>query len=279
MPLTVPAENKTIQGNEIPTRLSEGALFEVSRVWGGAGRSITWFTARVSPARTTLVLAVTALVLVIASVMGQVMEFYVVDNGHAAVRTPAWLFDLDRERNIPTVFQSLVMLTCSLLLVRTAFAEKRAGSPRIFHWAALSAVFLFVALDEMAGLHEIASHRLGLVLNAGGLFYFTWVAPGAVLVLGLALAYLRFIASLAVEVRYLFIAAGALCVAGGLGMEMVGGYYVDVSGVDMTYKMLTTVEEALEMAGIVVFLHALLSCAGGRMNAMSDHVEVPVRKS
>ena len=61
-------------------------------------------------------------------------------------------------------------------------------------------------------------------------------------------------------------------------MEMVGGYYVDVGGVDITYKMLTTVEETLEIAGLIVFLHALLLCANGCINAKQDHVEVTVRE-
>ena len=43
-------------------------------------------------------------------------------------------------------------------------------------------------------------------------------------------------------------------------MEMVGGYQVYVAGEDsIPYQIIVSVEELLEMLGIVVFIHALTS--------------------
>ena len=53
--------------------------------------------------------------------------------------------------------------------------------------------------------------------------------------------------------------AGGLFVTGALGIEILGGHYYDLSGKDSpTYRTLITIEETLEMLGVVVFVHALL---------------------
>ena len=57
----------------------------------------------------------------------------------------------------------------------------------------------------------------------------------------------------------LFIIAGCLYVSGALGMEMVGGNYRDMVGeVDLNYGLITSFEETLEMAGIILFIYGLL---------------------
>ena len=57
----------------------------------------------------------------------------------------------------------------------------------------------------------------------------------------------------------LFLLAGGLYIGGALGMEMIGGYYTDFYGKNnLTYALITCLEEVLEMTGIVVFIHGLL---------------------
>lgn len=61
-----------------------------------------------------------------------------------------------------------------------------------------------------------------------------------------------------------FLAAASLYVGGAVGLEMVAGRYEDLSGIsepalDTTLAMLASGEELLEMAGIVVFIYALMS--------------------
>lgn len=49
-------------------------------------------------------------------------------------------------------------------------------------------------------------------------------------------------------------------VGGALGMEMVGGQYADsFGGGTPVYMAITSIEESLEMFGIVVFVYALLT--------------------
>jgi hypothetical protein len=57
----------------------------------------------------------------------------------------------------------------------------------------------------------------------------------------------------------LFFLSAGLFLAGTLGMEMVGGRYVELHGNGtFTYALIANGEETLELVGLVVFLHALM---------------------
>ena len=50
-------------------------------------------------------------------------------------------------------------------------------------------------------------------------------------------------------------------------MELVGGRHADLYGnKNMMYVMITTVEEFLEMMGVVVFIYALVSYMASHLN-------------
>ncbi len=207
--------------------------------------------------KTTRVLTVIVLYLMLASVIGQSFKFYL---NHANLLGFVPLFDVNIEGNIPTYYSSMTLLFCSILLGVIAYAKKINGGEYIFHWRMLSFIFLYLSLDEAAGLHDLAGRLLGSALDTRGVLYYAWVIPGTVLVVITGLAYLRFLADLPAKTRHLFLVAGTLFVGGALGMELAEGWFDDLHGVgNITTAMLTTVEEFCEMIGIVVFIHALLS--------------------
>jgi hypothetical protein len=75
-----------------------------------------------------------------------------------------------------------------------------------------------------------------------------------------AVTFLRFLGHLPQLTRRRFWIAGLLFVGGVLGLEMVAGSYSVVHGTfNMTYVLIVTAEEALEMLGIVVLVYALLA--------------------
>ena len=56
-------------------------------------------------------------------------------------------------------------------------------------------------------------------------------------------------------------------------MELVGGYYVELySQESMMYAIAATIEEFLEMLGILVFVYALLSYIDSYMKGLSIQV-------
>lgn len=175
------------------------------------------------------------------------------------VATEFWsFFHLDREMNAPAWFSASLLLLCSLRLIGLAEQMAEERHPFARRWAVIGGVFFYVALDESVSIHERSIVPLREALGTGGIFYFAWVIPGLLLVLGLAVYTLPAVMSLPGPGRNAVIAAACLYVGGALGVEMIGGWWADRSGTDsMAYMLITWVEESLEIAGTVVFLHAL----------------------
>jgi hypothetical protein len=170
------------------------------------------------------------------------------------------LFHLDNEGAFPTMYSAVNMLFCSALLATIAACSRRAGTGYSFHWAALSIIFLFLATDEAFELHEKLNDPLREFLNISGVFYFAWVIPYGIAVLVFLAAYMKFLIHLPGKTRALFILAGAIFLSGAMGMEFAGGSHYETYGSgNLVYSSLVVVEEALEMAGIIVFIYALLS--------------------
>lgn len=62
------------------------------------------------------------------------------------------LFDLDKEKNIPTFCSTIALVFCSALLAIIALARKKIGEGYFF-WLGLSIIFLFISIDEFAAIH------------------------------------------------------------------------------------------------------------------------------
>lgn len=216
----------------------------------------------INPSAIARLLGAVAFLLVLASIGGQFSKF---ELGHDYLKGLVLLFYVNAEQNIPTYFSVLLMLFAALILVVIAVLNGKQNVPHVSKWAILSFGFLFMAFDEAFQVHE----RLILPVRALlgecnlGIFYFAWVIPGIALVLLLGLFFLRFLLHLPTTTRLRFLMAAILYLGGAIGLELVGGRYAELHGVqNWTYSMITTVEESFEMTGLIVFIWALLEyCA------------------
>jgi hypothetical protein len=121
-------------------------------------------------------------------------------------------------------------------------------------------VFAYVSLDELARLHEGANR----FFDQGGVLYFGWVIPAAILLLLLGLLYLRFLLALPRPLLRRFLLAAAAYVGGALGVELLLGWWTDRAGDDnFVYALIDWVEESLEMIGVAIFVDALLGHLAG----------------
>jgi len=214
----------------------------------------------IRPARVTLILSVITVALIMLSTAGQIIKY---EMGHNYLFGFVHKFYLDRENNIPTYFSTMLLLLCSCLLAVIASAKKHNSDRFVFQWKLLAVIFLLLSVDEAASMHEILNVPLRKGLHAGSIFHFSWVIIGIPLVFVVVLSYLKFVLNLPLKTRILFIVAALLYLVGALGMELVGGHYSDLHGrEDLTYSMLTTIEETLELAGLVLFIHALMTYIG-----------------
>jgi hypothetical protein len=213
----------------------------------------------------TRVLTLTVSCLTITWIVIMVTAYY---SGHDKLLGLTRQFDLDGEANIPTWYQSTALLLCSALLGTIACAKKADADRFASYWKALSIIFLFLAIDETALIHDMITY---LVRRSGyshpGFFYYAWVIPYGIFAGVVAVGCLKFLAHLPARSRLLFIIAGAIYVGGALGMEMISGFYRSLYWQkDLPYLLMNAFEETLEMLGIVVFIYALTSY-------MSRHVK------
>jgi hypothetical protein len=88
-------------------------------------------------------------------------------------------FNLDGERNIPSAFSGLLWLCVALL----AYLGGRAHAGRAFAWTALTVLFVLLAIDEVAEVHEHLQYYAGvdwqlLYLPIGLAAAVAWIAVG-----------------------------------------------------------------------------------------------------
>jgi hypothetical protein len=157
------------------------------------------------------------------------------------------LLSLSYEQNIPTWYATCLLFSCSIAL---GFVASRTGD-MCRHWWGLCAVFAYLSLDEMAELHE----RLGGLFGTGGILYFDWVIPAAVVVAIFGAIYLPFLRRLSPLTRRRFVIAGIIYVTGALALELPLGYWTERAGDDnLVYAMIDFCEESLELIGAGLFL-------------------------
>lgn len=207
-----------------------------------------------------------SLLLVLASIGGQ-FDKYWLGSGHFPGL--ADLFYLDAEKNIPTIFSVFLLFFAAVLLtVITIFKKK--NDPDVTKWAILAFGFLYMTVDEGMSIHEklrIPMHRFfGDVFPS--IFHFVWVIPGIAVICVLTLFFAKFLRRLPAKTRSEFVIAATLFIGGAIGMEMVGGWYAHSHGLkNLTYSIIiVTLEESLEMAGVIVFIYALLEYIADNYN-------------
>lgn len=166
---------------------------------------------------------------------------------------------MDAEANLPTFFSSLLLLLCSVLLSIIATTRRKQQQRDHPYWMGLAGIFLFLSIDEMTEVHERLIEPLRHSLHTAGFLYFAWVIPYGFLLLLVAALYGRFLFSLAPGIRIRFIVAGSIYLAGAIGVELIGGYMDEHYGeYNAGYALLTTLEESLEIGGLIAFIHALI---------------------
>lgn len=170
------------------------------------------------------------------------------------------LFNVDREQNIPALYSVLGLGFCACLLGAIAHQKALLSDRFVNHWRALTIIFAYLAVDEAVSLHELATEPIRDKFNTSGLLYYAWVVPALVLIVAFLIAFVKFLNDLPAKTKRLFLIAGTIFVSGAIGMELIGGFLEDTyGGKNYIYNICASIEELLEMLGIVVFIKALFS--------------------
>jgi len=170
------------------------------------------------------------------------------------------LFNVDNENNIPTLFTYSILLFATILLAVISTVKKNQKDKNQILWWIITFLFFFVSTDEILGSHEYMAISLRKIFNLSGLFWFAWVIPFAIILFLLSIIFYKFIfLYLPLQTRKKFIISGIIYIGAALGLELIGGYFfTNWGGDNLSWIILTTIEEGLEMAGIIYFIYALL---------------------
>ncbi len=172
-------------------------------------------------------------------------------------RMPPWhlwpfLFNLEETQNIPGWYDTFLLLVCGLLLVGIGLGYIQAGR-RWFGigWCWLACGFLYLSLDVAAVRMDL--HH-SLTSQAGGAGALVWVGPAVFVI-----AMLPFLRALPVETLRAFVFAAIVLGFGSLALDWVANG-LDAGEVrPMSSRVVSNVEEAMEMLGAAMFIRASLA--------------------
>lgn len=237
---------------------------------------------RLDPRRVTIVLLLFLLILLIIDLL--------VAFGHLKLERQwtavSMLFDMDREGNVPTLFNVLLFLFASLLFHYRSRWEK---GPARWPWSLMAFILLFLGVDEGSQIHErFMLFTLRILgdgdLRAGGrgwLFY-AWYIPYGVASLALIALLVPWFLRLSSNARHGFLLAGATYVSGAVFVEAWSGGLAEQlmlsdadrspPGVpceiyqqgscflygDTRFVLACALEETLEMLGVILCIRTLL---------------------
>jgi hypothetical protein len=205
-------------------------------------------------------LAVVIIVLSVVSFVGEIVsDFVIVDNKYVD-RIVEWI-DVNREGSIPTWYGTITLASCAVLLGLIAVDAARHRKPFPFHWAALGVIFALLSVEEILGVHSEATGRLReLVSITDGPGYA--IALALIALVGLAIVALlfgRFYLHLPARWRTWFTIAAVIYAIGVFASDAVGDYLITSAGEPtLAYDIVLTIEEALEMTGVLIFIVMLL---------------------
>ncbi|MGD1919945.1 MAG: hypothetical protein ACFCAD_14280 [Pleurocapsa sp.] len=192
----------------------------------------------------------------------------------------SYYFNFDQEFNLPSLYSALALGFSSYLLSIIAVIKKGTKSSYARYWKTLAFIFLYLGIDEACSIHELLNPIVRKATNAQGFFYFAWVIPAFFLLAIFLLIFRKFIFHLPIQTRTLFVLAGFIYVGGALGMELIGGYIADNLGYNRIYGIVSSIEEILEMLGIVIFIYGLLTYIQSQINELhfSLSFQAPIKK-
>ena len=167
-------------------------------------------------------------------------------------------FSLNDEFNAPAFFSSFILLYSALLLGKITFLKRR--DRHYYEWAGLSFTFFYLAVDEAFSIHEGMKYARKILFldKDNALYNDAWVFIGIAFITVFLLIYLRFLKSLNKRVQSLFLLSAGIYILGALGLEIIGGYWEFFHGKDFIHAFLVSIEELLEMFGIILFINTLL---------------------
>lgn len=177
-----------------------------------------------------------------------------------------WVFHFDSEANIPALYSFVIIMACGALLWATASLHEVRIKQQTRFWKTLSCLCIIAALDEFTGFHQVlTTDSLKLLgdFTADGYLYFKWIIPYCLFFALMTAFLLNQFIRLPIHTKLTFLLGGTIFFVGAILFEMLGGHYLvthpgESKYTSLNYALLATVEELLEMIGIIIFLYGIM---------------------
>ncbi len=203
------------------------------------------------------------------------------------------LVDVDLEANIPALFNVMLFFIGAFLFYLLGRSE--TGRGRI-PWFLMAGIFVFLGFDEGSQIHEKMMLITLRLMGAGdgtdgslGFLFYAWIIPYGLALIGLGVLLLPWFIKLEPRLRWGFLITGFIYVTGAIFMESVGGsiaedllpnaqpdsHYTTLPCfayienqcflyASPAYVLSYTVEEALEMIGLILCIGLLVDALDRR---------------
>ncbi|GAB3094405.1 hypothetical protein [Lysobacter terrae] len=209
------------------------------------------------------------LVVLLLIAINLAMQLYRIYTGQYA--TGLALMNLDGESNVPALFSTFLLLGAAAVLLAIAALERLHEGRDAGKWFLLAFGFTVMGFDENLALHERLIEPMRHLLGGGhlGIFYYAWLVPALVLVAALGLYFLPFLLRLPRRSMLAFVACAAIYLGGAVGVELIEGWWrEDHTYRSIVYHLLVSLEEGMEMVGVIFFIQALLGYIAQRFGEL-----------
>ena len=212
-------------------------------------------------------LSTVTILLLVAHLITIAMPYIFEGFEHGLVRFLFSLFFLDGEGNVPAIFSTWLFLLNAVIFLIVWKAACLAGDSQKI-WLFLSSVFVFLALDESISIHERLINPLRQALDATGIFYYTWIIPYGIGVVLLSIFAIPVFWRMQKRIRFWFGLSAVTYLVATIGLEMISGKYLVMMNEqkDIVWIFMVTVEESLEMVGLILLVYAQLSLLRNKYN-------------
>ncbi|MEP6625028.1 MAG: hypothetical protein ABJC79_11330, partial [Acidimicrobiia bacterium] len=171
------------------------------------------------------------------------------------------LFDSDQKLNFPSGMKILLLLGATVLLALLGLAvHDRWHRVR---WLGMSAVFALLTVDEMTYMHQHLSDGMHDAFGTTGVFRFAWVVVYLPLVVALVFFYWPFWRKLANPFRTQLLLAAIGFAGGSGGIELVKSKLYDEHHWKLSFALVASVSDSLELLGLALLVTALLTVLAG----------------
>lgn len=203
-------------------------------------------------------------VIALLATLHLVTAYFITANTRSeSLRYISRVFDMNEEISVPTWFSQLILLAAAILAFAIGRVRRSQALKDTVQWFVISALLLFMSIDEGASIHEAGNGVAdGLFELKGTWLQYGWVIGGIAVVLAVIIIFFKFWKRLPGRTRWLIFAAAAIFVLGAVGIEMVGGYIISNISDGFAYSVTVFLEESCEMVGVVLAIYAMLDYLG-----------------